>query len=316
MKKKIIYSSVLVTLMSASSIALAGGPEIVPEPDYFNGFYVGGIGGVHHNLFNGSSQVNLTDPISLNFLDVGLFVLAEPETLVNNDIGGGQFDGYGGVQGGYGTVFNHEFYVGLQGFGEWGTSSETASNTISGALNNIPIIFPDEVSNAVGSLNSSTTMKISNDYGISGKLGWVVAPRSMIYGKVGASWANIKVSNTTTGNISIQNPLSATTLNLSASSSNEQTQIGLLLGIGFEQFIYHDIISANVEFDHTNYGHVNTTTPNLAGNFIVGSNNNPLSPFVPGTYTATSNFNGQSSVRVITSALMAGLNFYFHSNWV
>ena len=55
MKKKIIYSSVLAALLSASSIALAGGIEVIPEPDYFSGLYVGGIIGVHHNTFNGSS---------------------------------------------------------------------------------------------------------------------------------------------------------------------------------------------------------------------------------------------------------------------
>jgi opacity protein-like surface antigen len=330
MKKKIICSSVLAALLSASSIALAGGIEVIPEPDYFTGLYVGGIGGVHHNTFNGSSSLTLNEPIeaisSITFLQQALDSVEIRDGWVSDDIGGGEYNGYGGVQGGFGKVFARQFYIGLQGFGEWGNSSETSTQTASGAVNNFPLavfgaILPGDTANASGTITEKTRMEINNDYGIAGKLGWVVAPRSMIYGKVGAAWADLKVKNTTSTNAQIVTfdaaapavILSTNSTSLSASSSNEQTKIGLLLGIGFEQFVYRDLLSVNVEYTYVNYGSVTTTTPDLSGTFTT----NMVTEFItPGTFGLTTPVNGESTARVITSSLMAGLNFYFGRNWL
>ncbi len=69
MKKKLINPLVLTALLSASSVAFAGGPEYLPPPDYFSGFYIGGMGGVNHMTYDGTSSVDqaeaLTGPFGL-----------------------------------------------------------------------------------------------------------------------------------------------------------------------------------------------------------------------------------------------------------
>ena len=55
--------------------------------------------------------------------------------------------------------------------------------------------FAQQKIDTTASANVSTTVKITDEAGVAAKLGWIVAPRSMIYGKIGAEWARIKVSN-------------------------------------------------------------------------------------------------------------------------
>lgn len=328
MKKKMIYSSVLTALLSVSSIALAGGPEIIPEPDYFSGFYLGGMGGVHHNTFNTNSSVQATQNVVFA-PGLGIFfpsiTLLNAGTIASTDASGGEYGGYGGIQGGFGKVFNHQFYIGMQGWGDWGSTSTTSTNTRVAPF--APVSFTVGVEQPAtvtitpnASATTSTTTKISNDYGLAAKLGWVVAPRSMLYGKVGASWATISVNNsvnTSSGtNIAINNTTvfnSNTSFN-GSSSSGDQNKVGLLLGVGFEQFVYQDIVSLNVEADYTNYGNVSTNPGQVTGSTVWSFPqllpNNPLTFLrTPSVFTSAN----ASSVQV--STLMAGLNFYFGRNW-
>lgn len=321
MKKKIIYSSVLTALLSASSIALAGGPEIIVEPDYFSGLYIGGIGGVHEASFDGSSTV--FRPESVTLFNGGFLlpsVVLPSGTIATNDVDGGEFAGYGGVQGGFGKVFNRMFYVGIQGWGEWGEASETDNE-----FRNVPFspftgILGITTFTPAASASSTTTAKIKNDWGVAAKLGWLPGPRSMIYGKIGASWANIEVSNSVNVNASLLSNTvnglitSSTVFNASASTSEENTKIGLLLGVGFEQFVWSNVVSINVEGDYVNYGHVSTSSANLTGSLsntttIGGA---VLGPFV---FPFTSNIQTQATADAAVTSLMAGLNFYFGSNW-
>lgn len=319
MKKKIIYSSALTALLCASSAALAGGPEIIVEPDYFSGFYVGGTGALHHALFDSTTTVNLSEPVFLNFGGIiPPIQILQPGTLATNDTDGRSLDGYGGIQGGWGKVFNHQWYLGIQGFGEWGTNSDTSNNTTSvlpvqvGILGNLITI------NNVPVATNSTTVKVENDYGVAAKLGYLVTPRTMVYGKIGASWAEIKVSNTTT----LQNDLSVNAAGFqlldvntfsTASNSDSDTKVGLLLGIGFEQFVYQDMVSINVEYDYVNYGSVDTGTSTLVGNTVI------TSPFVPGgliaAFAAPSIVTTQASGDAKVGSLLGGINFYFGRNW-
>ena len=361
MKKKIIYSSVLTALLSASSIALAGGPEVMPEPDYFSGFYVGGIGGVHHNTFNGSSSVNLTQPVNILLPFIPPLTLVQAGTLNNTNVSGGDFSGYGGVQGGFGKAFNHMFYVGVQGWGEWGSTSTTETQYAAIPFNNPTIAPPTQstsfrcgedtclatrtfVANAAASASTSTTMKISNDYGVAAKLGWIVAPRSMLYGKVGASWANIETSNSlnvnassgtsvrrTLTNTTTSTPIydftvsTANSVGLSANSNQTDTKPGLLLGLGFEQFVYLDIVSLNVEYDYVNYGNVSTGPATLSGtstasascvNNLTGTACNGFPSGTTGPRPVNTNVTSQATSDAKSSSLMAGINFYFGRDWI
>lgn len=318
MKKKIIYSSLLTALLSASSCALAGGPEIIPLPDYFSGMYVGGIFGVHHNTFNGNSQIALTQPATLGIIGLLPLVGIPAGTLYNSDIGGGEYDGYGGIQGGFGKVINQQFYVGIQGWGEWGSSSETDNQFASVPFTplNLVLLTVSPVANA----STSTTTKINNDYGVAAKLGWIVAPRSMIYGKIGASWADIEVDNSLNAlaslNITAIPPVGVIINNVTTagtSSSSESTKLGLLLGIGFEQFVYQDIVSINVEGTYTNYGQVSTNGQ------VSGNNSLSILPVlgIPTFNTSfTTNVFSGANTNVQVSTLMAGVNFYFGRSWL
>lgn len=317
MNKKIIYSSaaLMTALLSASSIALAGGPEVLPPPDYFSGFYIGGMGGVHHNTFNGSAT--LTEVLNPgDFVTFG--TITNPGVLDQYNFSGGEYDGYGGVQGGYGLVFNHQFYLGAVAWGEWGSTSENESRSTNQPNQSDPDDFTNQVLTTT-TTDLSTTVKIENDAGIAVKLGWVVAPQSMFYGKIGASWARIKVSNSFDADTSIvTNTLSGAFISEvdtdleSGTVNGAATKIGLLLGAGFEQFVYQDIVSLFAEYTYTNYGNVSTSVATLAGTQVTTTGAVTGSP-VPVTSFETT----QASVsNVHVSSLMAGLNFYFKGDWI
>lgn len=312
MKRKMIYSSALATLLSASSLSFAGGPEIIP--DYFSGLYVGGTGAAHYSTLKASSGVVNVDNYSI-FLDIGTLTVP-PGALLLQDADSESVDGYGGVQGGFGWTFKHVFYLGVQGFGEFGSQSNTSTSTAGVTLfPNGTTILPPTTSN-IGYVTSSTEVRISNDYGVAGKIGYVVAPRSMIYGKAGASWANIKVSNTASVVGDMVTNLGGVNLetidtNASASTSQQDNKVGLLLALGFEQFIYQDVVSLNVEYDYVNYGTV--TAPAVALNQLITTTRNGLPPTYKGPVTTP--IYTQASGSAIVNSLLGGINFYFGRNW-
>lgn len=328
MKRTLIVASALVSCLAASA-TFAGGPEIIQEPDYFSGFFVGGTGAFHMAGFDGSSSaVASQDIVSTTPFPFPIFppqtitqVYFPAGTLTSNSIDGNSYDGYYGVQGGVGKVFNHRWYAGFVGFGEWGTQNNTdvssqnfTTFTSSSAFLNINIP-------TTGSYNSTTTVKISNDYGVAFKPGFLVAPRTMVYGKIGAIWSQIKITNTFSG--TSETKLNSTFLpgtptiydavgQLGGSSSTEDSKIALLLGIGFEQFIYRDFVTINVEYNYANYGSVSTSTP-LTGTAIVSTGGGALPPSQ--NSAALSGATAQASASAKVSTLLAGLNFYFGSQW-
>ena len=193
MKEKIIRTSVLTALLSASSLALAGGPEVIlPEPNYFNGFYLGGFGGVAHDTFEGSSNVVLTEPVqSLNIFNP--VTLHEAGNLNHSEFSGGDFNGYGGVRGGFGHQVQ-QLYLGVDAWGAFGSSSETNTQTATVPFAQDVPLRPNrherEASiffNRAESASTTTTMKIKDDAGVGARLGWIPFPRLLLYGKIGAS---------------------------------------------------------------------------------------------------------------------------------
>lgn len=327
MKRRLRVASALVGCLAAAA-AFAGGPEIIQEPDYFSGFFVGGTGAFHMAGFGGSSSAVVADDL------VGNFVAISPEgipfpfsqtffsagTLASNGIDGNSYDGFYGVQGGVGKVFNHRWYAGFVGFGEWGTQSNTDVNTANFNKTNTLPLLGIGITNS-GSTTSSTTVKLSNDYGVAFKPGFLVAPRTMVYGKIGAVWAQLKVSNTVSSTsetkiVDTALPGSPTIYDakgqLGGSSSNEDNKIALLLGIGLEQFIYRDFVTLNVEYDYANYGSVTTTTP-LTGTGTVVAGGGVFPPF--GGSTSFSGPTAQATANAKVGTLLAGLNFYFGSQW-
>ena len=309
MKKKIIYSSALAALLSASSI-LAGGPEFVPVEDYFSGFYVGLIGGLHHADFEGSSVLTLNNPVTIP----ALATTFAPGTISSNDMNGRSLDGYVGGQAGFGWTFNHVWYLGIQGWGEGGSQNSTAEVTNTVINFNALNIITDQAT-----ATQTVTAKLDSDYGVAAKFGYVVAPRTLVYGKVGASWADLKVTNISqaVNNFDI-NVIGVPILNVSttaaAISSAEDTKVGLLLGLGVEQFIYQDILSLNLEYNYVSYATVNTGPAQLVANTTATVIGGVPTPVTPAGGVDTPLFtSGSTKVRV--NSFMAGLNVYFGRNW-
>jgi hypothetical protein len=320
MKRKIVFASALATLLIVTS-ASAGGPETIIEPDYFSGFFVGATGAFHMAAFNGSSSIVAPEDVVVTGVvpegdPVPTATVFSAGTLTSNDISSSAYDGYGGVQGGVGKVFNHRWYMGIMGFGEWGRQNAYADNSSNfstrGVITGLP--FPNVIT--TGHYASNTSLKLSNDYGVAVKPGFLVAPKSMVYGKIGVIWADLQVANSVSGEDSATTQDPVTGVNqltysgtFTGQSSNTETKIALLLGIGFEQFIFQDFVTFNVEYNYVNYGSV-TTSPDIVGNGTVISPDSGIS-----STTLNSPVISQATSNARISTLLFGLNVYFGSHW-
>ncbi|MBS0350938.1 MAG: hypothetical protein JSR33_07115 [Proteobacteria bacterium] len=320
MKKKIIYSSALATLFSAS-IALAGGPEIIPVEDYFSGFYVGGFGAVHHADFPGSSQIDLTENVPNTDNRPNLQPIFVPGNLVTNQADGESVDGYGGVDGGFGWTFQHRWYLGVFGWGEWGTQTSTD------IYNATPVNFDNRHEGRRNrgfadrlDVTNTVTQKISNDYGVGGKFGFNPYPTLLLYGKVAASWAKITVSNSVDATNTFDRPgrsgrfdrddVHAVT-DIDGGSSSDSTKVGLLLGLGAEQFVYRDLVSLFLEWNYVNYGTVDTGPATLTASTSGTNGNNSFGPTPTRDLPITTSASGKARV----DTFLGGLNIYFGRHW-
>lgn len=323
MKKKLIYSSALAALLSASTIAFAGAPEIIPIEDYFSGFYVGGTGSVHHVDFDSDTSAslnqNVTLPASFGLLPVGTPLVAGTFLSLNTD--GSSVDGYGGVQGGFGWTFNHVWYLGIQGFGEFGQEKSTQTTNSTPVNTSLPPTNVTTGFSDIETVSTSTTTKISNDYGVAAKLGYVVAPKTLVYAKVGPVWAKQTVSTSTTGQdvytslnpCSFCNPTQTiTTSTVSGSTSASSSKTGIIAGIGAEQFVYQDIVSLGIEYNYLSFPTINSTSGNFSLNQTVntsGSVNNTINnASIPVTTTVSQNAG--------VDEFLVYINFYFGRNWL
>ncbi len=337
MKKTLILSALCFSLTFAIG-ANAGGADMLIPPDYFSGFYVGGTGAFHMAAFNGSSSTDT--PTEVAFTE-NFTILEEPLTnvsvnqtffqagnLISGNVNSNAFDGYFGVHGGVGKVFDHRWYTGFEGFGEWGSQNPSVTNNAN--FNNVSqLTLTTNSGTAVsasvpvsGNFQTATSVKLTNDYGVVFRPGFLVAPQTLVYGKVGAIWANLRVSNSVTGtsNSSLNDSTSAAAYQakaaLSGSSSNKDTKIALLLGLGLEQFIYKNFITLGVEYNYANYGHVSTITAVNADEAVSGSV--PLGEGSANFSDGSRVYNvgtTQACVNARVSTLLGSLNFYFGSHW-
>lgn len=323
--RKIIFPVVSATVFFAfSPFAFAGGPEILPVPDYFNGAYVGFIGGLHEAAIKSSTETNIPDAFDLFSLigPLPLTFTALADSFNTGTDDGYSFDGYYGVQGGLGKVFDHRWYLGVMGFGEWG--SQTHNST--GASNFGRGVFVGEGAAARisdGIANSTVTVQVENDYGVAAKFGYLVAPKTMVYAKMGVIWGNLKVSDEITATSDFSEHIASdgggvdfiASSTLTAAGSASDTKAAYLFGGGVEQYIYQDIFSLNIEYNYANFGTVTTPAAHLVlnsdatvrvGGVLVDEESieNQVTP-------ATTQSKGAAKI----SMLMAGLNVHFGSNW-
>lgn len=353
MKRQLIFGVAFTTLLTASAV-FAGGPEII-EPDYFSGFFVGGTVAMHSMTTDQNADYNFGTAAG-SFLSVP-FVIVPPSglqeavapsghvdltstigggTIGSMNVDGGSLDVYGGVQAGFGKVFNHQWYLGIVGFWEGGSQDATANsqqqNTFvsTGTASVISSTNPSRTdvffaTNGASNVNLSSTTSIDNDYGVAAKLGYVITPTTLIYGKVGAIWANITASSSVNGSVLGTSTATVVTTDtggtvtqfgpeaisgsasVNGSASSEDTEISLLLGAGIEQFLYQDIVSLNFEYNYANFGTVTAgPVPVTASNVVVNG--------VLQSNTTVGSLSSSGNAKI--STFLAGLNFYFGHDWI
>ncbi len=333
MKKKIIYSSALTAILSVTTV-LAGGPEIIPViPDYFTGFFVGPVGGVTQTLFDVNASTSM-DPVTLS-----VFNDADPTPMFGHltvdpsyssiTTNGGTFDGFVGVEGGLGITVAHQYYLGVNGFGEWGksTSQQNGFATLGSDW-----MFPANTSNEFttpglqGSVQQTVTTEFSNKYGVFFKPGWLVTPTTMVFGEIGGMWANVKVTNSVNysfdGSVSDVDPggvagdiNDVTGSALGTSDSGNKTKTALLLGVGFETFVFPQWFGTHLtlgaDYRYANFGSVETDT-NVTGT-ATRKFRDSNATLADETVVVNGTSSAQASVKV--SEFNGFAHFYFGNDW-
>lgn len=280
MKKSLIFSTAFSALLSASAV-FAGGPEVIMMPESpFNGFYIGGDGSFHHTGFETSSNVNLVSNIT-----GGRFIFALPFSvpLATQSGGNTSTDGYYGVHGGWGKVFMNRWYAGIEGFADFGNADGSVTTTVLPTIN--------------GGASITNSGHVGTDWGVAARLGILLSPTTLGYAKLGAEWADVQSSISSTNFNQFVNPI------LSSSSSSNQS--GFLWGFGVEQFVWKNMVSLFAEYTYVTLGSQSTT----ASFNLLPTNNR----FPQGTFFGPQATN---SVTADISSFTGGLNVHFGEDWL
>ncbi len=335
MVKKIIYGGAVAALITSSAV-FAGGPEILPPPVYFQGFYVGGtVGGHAAKVDQTANFSSTTDPYTINVPGFGdTPVLISNTSFANADLNAGDINAYGGVQGGVNWVWDSRWLIGIVGFWEgshglYANSSETQGNTF---VSTTGPATPAETTVAnTSNLTLNTQTKIGNDWGVAGKIGMLLSPTTLVYAKLGAIWADITTSASVNGTIAgrtdvvsgeapdtITSTLNTVT-NVNGSTNNsEDDEVAFLVGAGLEQYVYSNVVTFFIEynyaqFDNVSSGPVGVTSTTSATTSVDGGATTAINSVDPVT-NATSISANTNKVRF--NNVLAGFNFYFGQNWL
>lgn len=288
--------TLLIATAFCASTAFAGGPEMVMmPPSPFDGFYLGGFGSFHHTGFDIDGEADLITGTVNTAIDPTLFIPTAVTTIATNDGGDSSTDGYYGIQGGWGRVFNNRWYAGIVGFAEFGD----ANGSVSSQGNLSPFVATGLLGQPISGTYASETnsARIGTDYGVAAKLGVLLSPTTLAYAKLGAVWANIKASV----NAEAVDTISGSTLTI-ANGSNSETEAAFLWGFGAEQFIYRDVLSIYAEYTYASFGSVNVDA--FTPVFI----NENETTFIQGELS--------NSVSADFSAFTGGLNIHFGRDWI
>jgi opacity protein-like surface antigen len=161
---------------------------------------------------------------------------------------------------GYGHVFDWS-YLSAEIFGNYGGLD---SSYITSADNSL----------GTGQITTATTARLNNgEYGIDGKLGFLVSPDTLLYARLGASFNRLHIDSNTTH---VTTGPTTTALNYGASVSTT----GFRYGLGVEQRVCHNG-GLQLDYTFTDYGSLtavnssgsisNRTTANFHANTVTAS---------------------------------------------
>jgi hypothetical protein len=272
-------------LFSAS--AFAGGPEmLLPAPNPFEGFFVGGTVSLNQTGYQFNSQLDFSRQKCV----INPSTVVTTTEIASQEGGDTEDRAYGGVRGGYGKTFRGRWYAGVEGFGSFGNSDGETVTTL----------FPD---------NPDFTASLTNDghvgdnWGVNAKLGVLLSPTTLAYSRIGVVWAKIK----STVDVSTEERNASTPITSSSSSKNQST---FLWGFGVEQFVWGDAVSIFGEYTHANFTGVTTSAdfPNQAD-----------SDDSDAIRSSSDFFTFKNTTKVTISAFTGGINFHFRgpfARWI
>jgi opacity protein-like surface antigen len=279
MKKKLISSTAIALLFSASAV-FAGGPEmVIVGPSPFDGFYLGGFGSFQQVGFDIDGQ---TDLVVNKKNQTSTFVLA------TQDGGDSDSRAYGGVLGGWGKVFMNRWYGSVEGFAAFGNASGDVTTTV----------FPSTTTTS-DSITFTNSARVNTNWGVNARLGALLSPTTLAYAILGAEWANIKacINGTTNGG-------DTTFVN---NSCNSETKPGFLWGFGTEQLVWRNV-SIFAQYTYVNLQHVTVSTTNNLSSHHDGDG-------VGDCDHEKSAIKFSNTVKAEISAFTGGLIVHFGSNW-
>lgn len=333
MVKKIIYGGAVAALLTSSAV-FAGGPEILPPPVYFQGFYIGGtVGGHAAKVDQTASFSSDTAPYTIPVTAFGgapVDIILSNTNFASATVNSGDINAYGGVQGGANWVWDGRWLLGVVGF--WEGSHGLYANTSATQVNTFTATDAGSATSVTNTsdITLSTLTKIGSDWGVAGKVGMLLSPTTLVYAKLGAIWADIKTSAGVSGNINgttnittgegedtINSTVNSIT-NVSGGTSNSDNEVAFLVGGGLEQYVYSNVITFFIEYNYAQFdsissGPVAVNSSTTATTAVGGGAPQPVDPVNP---TSTVGSISSTTNKVRFNNVLAGFNFYFGQNWL
>lgn len=269
-------------------------------PAYFNGFYVGlAAGGIQ-------TAADVTSHDSATYVDFSdeLAILKNTfgkTSIKKNGLTTSAYAGYGFERAPY--------YIGAEAFVDQGCTSCTLSANHTASHSNPLAAGGEDVV-----LNSQPNIKLNClEYGVDVLPGFIVAPETLLYGRVGLAFSSLELThnNTFTSTSSFFNPASTVVTSLNPTEKKDVT--ALRLGVGLEEYLGSHF-AANIDYIYTDYGRINVGGTTDANSIVLVTNGGPH----PSVGTVTNGFTSDAKADVSSQAVMIGMKYYFSPkklNW-
>lgn len=254
-------------------------------PHYLNGFYLGLSGGVLHSFSH------VTTNTSVEELGFGI-----TNSIPSTDSQLGENHGIGSFYIGFGHQINQTpLYLGAEIYGAVGNKSNSVTNNAFSESSSGGDLDDPVIDTVTSQLSTTVTSQLQNfEYGFDLKPGLIVNQgTTLLYGRAGAAFNHLKLISSST-RTAINELTSATTIG-TLNTENEQSVVGLRLGIGIEQTLPCNF-ALTADFIYTQFGdEINTS----------GSTN-----ATPGELSSQL-LNNSTECNMNTQTVLFGLKYYF-----
>lgn len=263
----------------------------------FNGYY----GGINLGVLQTNARLSSTATAFVN-LDNTVppateeLILSQPSVNVYNH------NGLASIDLGYGHFYcDTRFYWAFEIFANWAKRKDTINtSTID---NEVFFLGTEDVT-----LSTSTTVKLNNtEYGIDFRPGYLLDMNTMLYGRLGLAFNQLKVTNNATFTFSrtdVDFGSFAATSPVQGSKSGNKTAVRL--GFGLEHLIT-DQLAVTFDYIYTYYGKEKTSAIGDTRAAFVDEEEEDIVPV-----TTAGGLESSSSGRMATQTATLGLKYYFY----